>query len=275
VFEPVFRRVMRTTVCDVGHDRVVSHPEQQRFLALVASANHTVLEGGRVLEVGSYDVNGTVRRAFGAAADYVGVDLAPGPGVDRVGYGHEIEDPVASYDLAISGECFEHDPHWRDTFSTMVRVVRPGGLVAFTCASIGRPEHGTIRSDPSLSPGTQSRGWDYYQNRQATDFEDLPLSEFFEQWRFWEMRTSQDLFFAGVRAGADDRPRASLPLADDVDAIARLMSWPHRALRWPLRWATRNGESMRYQDRIRPYWRSALWLGDAVGRVAPWLRRRS
>jgi len=258
---------VQTDATGVGHDREVSHPEQQRFLALVAAANQPVLDGGRVLEIGSYDVNGTVRRAFRGAADYVGVDLTAGPGVDRVGYGHEIEDPPASYDVAISGECFEHDPHWRETFSTMARVVRPGGLVAFTCASTGRPEHGTTRTDPSLSPGTQSRGWDYYQNRTASDFEELPLAEWFEDWRFWEMTTSQDLFFAGVRAGRDDRPRAELPAAAEVDAIAGLMSWPHRALRAPLHWATRNGESPRYQDRIRPYWSSVLWVGRTARRV--------
>jgi SAM-dependent methyltransferase len=253
----------------------VSHPEQQRFLALVASANQAVLDGGRVLEIGSYDVNGTVRRAFSGAADYVGVDLTAGPGVDRVGYGHEVADPDASYDIAISGECFEHDPHWRDTFSTMVRVVRPGGLVAFTCASTGRPEHGTTRTDPSLSPGTQSRGWDYYENRRAADFESLDLTDWFAHWRFWEMRTSQDLFFAGVRAGTDDRPAASLPPPEEVEAISGLMSWPHRALRSPLRLATRNGEPARYQDLIRPYWRSVLWAGKAAGRVAPRFRRSS
>ena len=253
----------------------MSHPEQQRFLALVASANHALLDGGRVLEIGSYDVNGTVRGAFRGAAGYVGVDLTAGPGVDRVGYGHEIEDPPASYDVAISGECFEHDPHWRETFSTMVRVVRPGGLVAFTCASTGRPEHGTTRTDPSLSPGTQARGLDYYQNRTAADFEELPLADWFQQWRFWQLTTSEDLFFAGVRAGTDDRPLAELPPDDGVDAIASLMTWPHRVLHAPLHWATRNGESSRYQDRIRPYWRSVLWLSRTAGRVAPRLRRRA
>ncbi len=182
----------------------MSHPEQLGFFAAVAEANQGFLEGGRVLEVGSYDVNGTVRGFFPGATEYVGVDLTDGPGVDVVGYGHELDFPDGHFDAALSAECFEHDPHWRSTFGNMVRMTRQGGLVAFTCASRGRPEHGTTRTGVGGSPGTQAVGLDYYQNLTTDDFSGLPLDDMFISYRFWYMRTHFDLFFAGIRSGRRD-----------------------------------------------------------------------
>lgn len=252
----------------------VSHPEQQAFLALVASANGQLVDGGRVLEVGSYDVNGTVRRQFHGARDYVGVDLTEGPGVDRVAFGHELEDPDGSFDITVSGECFEHDSHWRDTFSNMVRLTRAGGLVTFTCASIGRPEHGTTRTDPTMSPGTQALGSDYYRNLAESDFDDLPLADWFASYRFWYLSTSFDLYFAGIRIGEAEASSGVVPADRDVAALTKIMPWGHRLVRWPLRVASRNGEGDRYQDRMLSYWRLVLGLGRVAASVAPRLFRR-
>ncbi|MGI9155276.1 MAG: class I SAM-dependent methyltransferase [Marmoricola sp.] len=231
----------------------MSHPEQLAFFEAVARRNSQLILGAKVLEIGAYDVNGSIRKAFGKAGEYVGVDLTDGPGVDLIAYGHEVDHPDGSYDLAVSGECFEHDPHWRDTFTNMVRMTRPGGLVVFTCASRGRPEHGTRRSDATDSPGTQSEGMDYYRNLVESDFDALPLGEEFSRWRFWYMPTTFDLYFAGVRSGA--RSDAVLPDDADVAPIRRLLPWPHRLVRLPLRLAalvTRDEE--RYQRLVMPYW---------------------
>jgi SAM-dependent methyltransferase len=243
----------------------VSHPEQLGFFRAVASANRTLVEASRIIEVGSYDVNGTVRDVFAGHGQYVGVDLTEGPGVDRVGYGHEVDDPDGSFDLAISGECFEHDPKWRETFENMVRLTRPGGLVAFTCASRGRPEHGTQRSDGSLSPGTQAVGLDYYRNLVADDFAAFPLADWFGSWRFWYLSTSFDLYFAGVRKGGTE---ASLPSDAEVERLRTIMPLPHRAARLPLRVlaSTRISEAT-YQDRTLRYWQFLLRIaGERAGR---------
>jgi SAM-dependent methyltransferase len=238
------------------------------FFTEVAATNADLIRGARVLEIGSYDVNGSVRRIFGEAGDYVGIDLHEGPGVDRVGFGHEVADPDGSFDVAISGECFEHDPHWAETLTNMARLVRPGGLVAFSCASRGRPEHGTSRTDRTLSPGTQSVGLDYYRNLTEADVSALPLSDWFEGHAFWYVDTNFDLYFAGVRAGGGaSSPRAQLPDSHAVDRIGALMSAPHRAARLPLKWLSRTSMSEeRYQDLIRPYWQTLLRLLE--GRVS-------
>jgi len=242
----------------------MSHPEQLGFFRLVASANQSLIAGGRVLEIGSYDVNGNLREIFAGSRELIGVDLREGPGVDRVAFGHELALPDASFDVSISGECFEHDPYWAQTMLNMCRMTRPGGLVAFTCASSGRPEHGTRRTDQQESPGTQAQGLDYYRNLTEADFtRGLELASLFSSWAFWYLPTTFDLYFAAVRAGDDTvDQQACLPEAQDVIALRGLMSAPHRIARIPLRAVNRLVDGERYQDVILPYWRTLLWIQD-------------
>jgi hypothetical protein len=237
----------------------MSHPEQVGFFTLVAKANAQLVEGARVLEIGSYDVNGGIRHLFGRASDYVGIDLDHGPGVDRVGFGHEVDDPDKSYDLTLSGECFEHDQHWRETFLNMARLTRSGGLVAFTCAARGRAEHGTGRTDAISSPGTQAIGLDYYRNVNEEDFADLPLGDLFSEYRFWYLDTHFDLFFAGVRAG-EGSPKAALPDDADVESLRGLMSRPYRAFLSPFRALSKVWPEERYQKTTVPVWGKLLPL---------------
>lgn len=229
----------------------MSHAEQLEYFAVVAKANRSLLENRdiRVLEVGSYSVNGSIRALY-PAAEYVGVDLVDGPCVDLVGFGHEVSFPDGHFDVTLSGECFEHDPHWRATFENMVRMTRPGGLIAFTCASRGRPEHGTTRTGAQASPGTQAVGLNYYQNRNAADFSELPLDEMFSAHQFWYLSTHFDLFFAGVRAGGAG---ASLPESAVVESLSSMMTAGHRLVRMPLRLALKVAPN-HYQSFAAPYW---------------------
>lgn len=251
----------------------MSHPEQLGFFDAVASANAELLTGCAMLEVGSYDVNGTVRGIFGEAAEYIGVDLVEGPGVDVTGYGHELDYADATFDAAISGECFEHDPHWADTFANMARMTRPGGLVAFTCASRGRPEHGTRRTRADDSPGTQAEGLDYYRNLTEADFSQrLPLSDLFTSYRFWYLPTSFDLYFAGVRKGTPTGGSiARIPADARVAELARLMPMPHKLARLPLRSLSGVLSDEHYQSAIRPYWALVERVGRSP-RLSAWQR---
>ena len=231
----------------------MSLPEQVEYFRVVAEANRALVTGGRVIEIGSYDVNGNIREPYAAAAHYVGVDLTEGPSVDRVGFGHEIDDPDASYDLALSCDCFEHDPHWAETLANMVRLTKPGGVVAVSFASRGFPEHGTRRTDIDDSPGTQALEIDYYRNLERSDLEALPLDEWFSSWQLWYIPTNMCMYLAGIRRGADLGARIDFDA--DVARIRTMMPFPHRAVRWPLRIAGRVvGTGDRYQNLILPYW---------------------
>jgi SAM-dependent methyltransferase len=229
----------------------MSHPEQRGFFAAVADANRSLIAGAKILEIGSYDVNGSLRGLFANAGEYTGVDLKEGPGVDLVSFGHEISYPDGTYDVTISGECFEHDPHWQDTFVNMARMTRPGGLVAFSCASLGRPEHGTTRTYKTDSPGTQSLGLDYYRNLAAADFEELELASIFSQWKFWYLPTHFDLYFVGARSG---ETAVKFPSDTAIHKLRHLMPLSDRLTRVPMRLLAHSLSPARYQSIILPVW---------------------
>jgi hypothetical protein len=166
----------------------------------------------------------------------------------------------------LSGECFEHDSHWRDTFTSMTRMTRPGGLVVMTCASRGRVEHGTARSGATQSPGTEHLGSDYYENVSRESFESLPALESFSEYRTWYLPSSADLYFAGVKSGAE--PAFQLPEPAQVDRIATLMPAWQKLLRCPLRIAARLPMSeTTFQAVAIPYWQAVRRCTDLAARA--------
>lgn len=148
------------------------------------------------LEVGSLNINGTVRDFFDCT-EYVGIDIVDGPGVDRVMDGSSLSFVDNWFYTVVSAECFEHNKDWVETFREMWRVA--SGMVFFTCASTGRPEHGTHGSLPFESPGTN----DYYRNLEANDFvEAFDLLKMFSDFAFEYNPISCDLYFWGIKRGA-------------------------------------------------------------------------
>ncbi len=149
-----------------------------------------------VLEVGSLNINGTVRVFFNENKEYLGIDLIEGNGVDLVCPGNELDHEEGKYDTVISTECFEHDKTWKETFQNMYRMTRSGGIVIFTCASEGRHEHGTTRTSPADSPATN----DYYRNLGRADFEGaFNIEDMFTKHLFEYNPETCDLYFWGIK----------------------------------------------------------------------------
>jgi hypothetical protein len=88
----------------------MSHPQQQAFVRQVKAAFPKFFEGQRVLEIGSLDINGTIREHF-SGCTYTGLDVGEGPGVDVVCQGQNYDAPEGSYDTVISCEVMEHNPY--------------------------------------------------------------------------------------------------------------------------------------------------------------------
>lgn len=94
-----------------------------------------------VLEVGSLDINGSIRPFAPEGCDYTGIDMEPGPGVDLVVEQHGAFpfDPE-SFNLVVSTSSFEHDSMFWVTFLEMARVAKPGGFLYISAPSNG-PVH--------------------------------------------------------------------------------------------------------------------------------------
>lgn len=98
------------------------------------------IENKKILDVGSYDVNGTMKPIF-EKGQYVGLDMEKGPNVDVVGVSHDIPFEDNEFDIVISSSCFEHDDMFWMSFKEMCRVLIPGGYMYVQAPSNG-PYHG-------------------------------------------------------------------------------------------------------------------------------------
>lgn len=87
-----------------------------------------------ILDVGSYDVNGTYKPIFtNPLWTYTGCDIAAGPNVDIVIDGYSWTNiPSESYDVVLSGQTLEHTKMPWKTVAEIARVAKPGALIMLT-----------------------------------------------------------------------------------------------------------------------------------------------
>jgi hypothetical protein len=177
----------------------MSHPEQIEFFRYLKNKNKGIFINTRVLEVGSLDINGSIRDFF-ETKTYLGVDIQEGPRVDLVAQGQDLYFPDNHFDVCVSAECFEHNPYWKETFANMYRMA--SSFVVFTCASDGRMEHGTLENFPDCSPFTLH--WNYYKNLNEQDFRDVfDIDSMFSSYEFLYQPYSCDLYFWGNKTSSD------------------------------------------------------------------------
>lgn len=99
--------------------------------------------GKRLLDVGSYSVNGSYRDLLREChIEYVGLDMEAGPNVDVVPEDIYCWDCLEdeSFDYIISGQAFEHIEFPWITIKEMHKKLKPGGIVCLTAPN-GGPEH--------------------------------------------------------------------------------------------------------------------------------------
>ncbi len=177
----------------------MAHIEVNTFINQMVTTIAPFYKHARVLEIGSYDVNGSVRANFNDVSEYVGVDLIPGPSVDVVTKGHLYHSDT-KFDIVLSVESFEHNSDWVETLENMIKLTDDNGIVIFTCATRGRLEHGTYRTDPYSSPGTSSKEYSYYMNLSIEDFTEIfPLKDLFVSSGFYINHLTKDLYFYGLK----------------------------------------------------------------------------
>ena len=180
----------------------MAHTEQQDFFKRVKESYPSYFKDVKVLDIGSLDINGNIKHFFDYPFYYIGLDLAPGKNVDVVCPAH-LYDSGFQFDVVTSAECFEHDMYWVRTIQNMIKLLKPGGLMMWTCASEGRPEHGTIRTTPSDAPFLKdvSSIWgNYYKNLTEQDIQTaINIKEYFSVYGFEYNNVTHDLYFYGIK----------------------------------------------------------------------------
>jgi SAM-dependent methyltransferase len=119
------------------------HPSAYLFASTALSGED--VKGKRVVEVGAYDYNGSVREPVTALgpARYLATDAQDGPGVDLPVTAERLPAVLGydSADVVISTEMLEHAVDWRGAVTGMARILAPGGLLVLTTRSAGFPFH--------------------------------------------------------------------------------------------------------------------------------------
>ena len=96
------------------------------------------IESGTVLDIGSQDVNGSLRQVVPSRFKYVGVDFEKAKNVDVV-----LENPYVfpfadeAADILITSSCLEHSEFFWLTWLEILRVVKPNGLIYMNVPSEG------------------------------------------------------------------------------------------------------------------------------------------
>lgn len=186
-------------------DTNMAHTEQQEYCKKIRDRFPEHFKGKRVLDIGSLDINGNNKLLFDTC-DYFGLDVGEGSNVDIVSVGHLYDAPDETFDTIISTEVFEHDMFYEETIKNIIRMLKPGGALIFTCASTGRDEHGTRKSDGSFAAPLLiqiSEKWsDYYKNITENDIRSISgFNESFPDGIFEYNSDPGDLYFFGVKGG--------------------------------------------------------------------------
>lgn len=128
------------------------HTEAYRFVQMVAESL-----GPResVVEIGSRNVNGTIRPLF-TGVPYIGIDAVPGVGVDVVANGatFALRRPI---DTVVCCEVLEHTDEAEAIVANALGILQPLGSLLITCAAPPRALHSAV-------DGCQLRAGEFYRN---------------------------------------------------------------------------------------------------------------
>jgi SAM-dependent methyltransferase len=178
------------------------HIQAKEFTLFVKDIYPNYFINKKVLDVGSGDINGNNRFLF-VNCEYDGNDVIKADNVTIVSKTKDLLFLDETFDTIISTECFEHDPEYKDSLKKIYKMLKPDGLLCFTCASTGRAEHGTRRTSPNDSYGTiggLNDMYDYYKNLNIIDINEvLDLNKSFSNWESYYNAESKDLYFVGIK----------------------------------------------------------------------------
>jgi SAM-dependent methyltransferase len=92
-----------------------------------------------VVDVGSYDINGTYKSLF-PDAKYIGADISSGPNVDII-INSEEWNKLKNVDVVISGQTLEHAEDIPSLMLSIFNILKIGGIACIIAPSQGPPHH--------------------------------------------------------------------------------------------------------------------------------------
>lgn len=93
---------------------------------------------GTVVDMGSYDINGTYKALF--TGTYIGADNVLGPNVDVI-IGSPEWEALTDVDAVISGQTLEHVADVPAFMAEAFKVLKPGGIFCIIVPSEGPPHY--------------------------------------------------------------------------------------------------------------------------------------
>ena len=104
-------------------------------------AKHAPKFVGKILDVGSRNINGTIRDVLPVT---LGIDYVSGPCVDQVLDATKLIETFGadSWDNVISNDALEHMQDWDGCLTNMWGVLKPGGMFLITMANPKKGYHG-------------------------------------------------------------------------------------------------------------------------------------
>lgn len=109
------------------------------FLQQYSKAGYTIVE------IGAYNINGSIRPYAHNDATYIGIDIEEGPGVDKVSLPNDpLPFNAGSVDIVLASSVFEHDSFFWMTFLDLLRITKDGGFIY-----INAPSNGTYHRHPN------------------------------------------------------------------------------------------------------------------------------
>ena len=169
------------------------HPESREFTLFVKQILSDFFINKRVLDICSGENN----RVLFENCKYDGNDVIQADNITIVSKTKDLPFIENTFDTIISTEYFQHDPEYKQSFIKIYNMLKPDGLFCFTCASIGRSEHGTRRTSSES---------DYYKNLTEIDVTEvlLPLNKLFSVYEIYYNSISSDLYFVGIKKGTSN-----------------------------------------------------------------------
>lgn len=204
----------------------MAHNEQRAFCNKVKEKFTKYFNNTMVLDIGSLDINGSNENLFQNCI-YFGVDIGEGKNVDIISKGHELSLEENTFDMIISTECFEHDIYYKETLKNIYRMLKPGGLLLFTCATTGRAEHGTKRTETTQDAPLLSNfsDWsDYYKNLTENEIREVfECEKLFSVFEFSTNNKSFDLYFYGIKNNDTKKLAEKSPIIPNEILIQKII----------------------------------------------------